>query len=317
MGANSRWRGGRRRAAFFERLEDRLCLSTIPTPTGFTATAISSTAIRLTWTDASFSETGFVISRIEVQGAGFPPKDPQQIAIVPANSTSFTDTNLLPFVAGDLSNPTQGLYQYTIVARSPVEDSNPATVSKATLAASLDTPAQFNPIVPDTFPAKVIVKGTGGDDVISLAASGGSVHVTINGNTQDFTQANISTITIYGYAGNDRILIGKHMPGVYILGGDGSDTITGGPGNDRIDGGAGDDHISGGDGDDIITGGTGKDEIYGGNGNDVIDGGDGNDKLVGGAGNDLILGGAGNDILIGGSGIDTLLGGTGNNQIIE
>ncbi len=58
-------------------------------PSGLSATAASSSAINLAWTDNSANETGFVISRSTVSGGPY-----TDIATVSANTTSFTDSGL-------------------------------------------------------------------------------------------------------------------------------------------------------------------------------------------------------------------------------
>jgi Ca2+-binding RTX toxin-like protein len=110
---------------------------------------------------------------------------------------------------------------------------------------------------------------TAGDDVVDGGLG------TVNG-------------TVYGYAGNDRLV--------------------GGTGQDRLDGGSGDDLLEGGNGNDSIWGGAGADTMNGGNGNDTLYP-DGDISVDGGAGDDLfifqaatVVGGS----LIGGSGTDTL-----------
>jgi len=107
-------------------------------------------------------------------------------------------------------------------------------------------------------------------------------------------ESRVTTIRIFGGAGNDTITINI-------------------PGNTRIktilDGGTGNDTITGGDGSDTIVGGPGNDTLVGGRGNDTLRGGAGADSLVGGLGNDTLQGDAGSDTLRGGAGQNTLDGG--------
>lgn len=114
------------------------------------------------------------------------------------------------------------------------------------------------------------------------------------------------------------------VPGLYLIGGGGRDTLTGGIDDDFIYGGANHDLIRGGAGNDTLYGGFGHDTIYGGAGDDLIVGGPGNDRMWGEAGNDTIFGvsgnnrfggGAGDDLLVGGTGNDTIYGGEGNDTI--
>jgi hypothetical protein len=63
--------------------------TTLLWPKSLTAQALSSSKVRLTWTDRSATETGFRIERSPLTDANF-----AQIATVDANITSFTDTGL-------------------------------------------------------------------------------------------------------------------------------------------------------------------------------------------------------------------------------
>jgi hypothetical protein len=58
-------------------------------PKDFSAHALSSSRVRLTWTDSSATETGFKIERSRLTNTNY-----TQIATVGANTTSFTDTGL-------------------------------------------------------------------------------------------------------------------------------------------------------------------------------------------------------------------------------
>ncbi len=114
------------------------------------------------------------------------------------------------------------------------------------------------------------------------------------------------------------------VPGLYLIGTGGRDTLNGSDGDDYIFGGTNHDLIYGGAGDNTLYGGFGHDTIYGGVGDDLIVGGPGNDRMWAGAGNDTIFavsgnnrfgGGAGDDLLFGGIGNDTIYGGEGNDTI--
>ncbi|TVS05924.1 MAG: calcium-binding protein, partial [Rhodobacteraceae bacterium] len=125
----------------------------------------------------------------------------------------------------------------------------------------------------------------------------------------------------------------EQVPGLYLIGTPGRDTIFGGTGDDYINGandrdviygntgnntlfgGGGNDTIFGGDGDDLIYGGPGNDRLWGGEGNDTIFGGPGNNRMGGGPGNDLLIGGPGHDTIYGGIGDDTIFGNAGNNGL--
>ncbi len=87
------------------------------TPTGLTATVVSSSQINLTWTDNSTDETGFRISRSLSSDSGF-----SEIGTVSANATSYSDTNLNP------GTP----YFYRVTASSLAGESNAATATATT-----------------------------------------------------------------------------------------------------------------------------------------------------------------------------------------
>ncbi len=116
----------------------------------------------------------------------------------------------------------------------------------------------------------------------------------------------------------------EDVPGQYIIGTGGRDTLTGGDGDDYIYGDTNHDVIHGGGGNNTLFGGFGHDTIFGGSGNDLIVGGPGNDRMWGQTGNDTIFGVAGNNrfgggpgdnLLVGGIGNDTIYGGIGNSTI--
>jgi hypothetical protein len=60
-------------------------------PTGLSASVVSSTAVNLSWTDASTTESGFEVERSTTLGTGF-----TMITTTAANATTFSDTGLSP-----------------------------------------------------------------------------------------------------------------------------------------------------------------------------------------------------------------------------
>jgi Ca2+-binding RTX toxin-like protein len=126
----------------------------------------------------------------------------------------------------------------------------------------------------------------------------------------------ISRVVIRGRGGNDQISVAENVGfQAFITGGRGSDTISGGSGSDTIDGGRGSDNILGNDGDDSIIGGRGNDHIDAGGGNDNCTGSRGNDSLDGGDGKDTLNGDAGNDQIQGDKGQDQCFGGAGSDRV--
>jgi hypothetical protein len=147
---------------------------------------------------------------------------------------------------------------------------------------------------------ELIVVGTGGGDVLSIARSGSSLVVSANGEVLGQFDMALAGIVVDAGAGNDLVLISYQV--------NTNAEIYAGAGNDLISGGSGDDRIFGEDGHDVILGNLG---------NDRLDGGAGNDVLFGGLGNDELLGGLGDDWLFGGLGLDLLDGGPGNNHLFQ
>ena len=113
-----------------DRDNNRMLKFTPPTPTapsGLTATAVSSSQINLTWTDASNNETGFKIERSS-GGSAF-----AQTATVGAGVTSYASTGL-----------TGGtVYSYRVRASNDQGDSGYSNTATATTPTPPATPARF------------------------------------------------------------------------------------------------------------------------------------------------------------------------------
>lgn len=112
----------------------------------------------------------------------------------------------------------------------------------------------------------VIVKGTAGNDVITLAGSAGSV--TATGLTASVTilgsEIANDVLSIDALAGDDVVQasgLGEGIIGLIVNGGDGDDNLVGSAGNDTLLGGIGDDVLIGGPGIDVIDGGPGANVI--------------------------------------------------------
>lgn len=124
---------------------------------------------------------------------------------------------------------------------------------------------------------RVIVHGTGGEDVAAVLGAGSDVSVIGLAVTVALTGAE---------AANDAL-------DLRMQGGDDAVDATGLITTMTLvaDAGAGNDVVLGGAGNDIVSGGVGDDTLEGGAGNDTLDGGEGSDVLVGGDGTDVLLNG--------------------------
>ncbi|QTA93465.1 Fibronectin type III domain-containing protein, DUF11 [Desulfonema magnum] len=92
---------------------------TLASPTGLTATVISATRIRLSWTDNSGSETGFIIERTDNMSPWV------RVTMTGADVTSFTDSTLR----------CSWQYSYRVLAHNADGDSEPAVIAKIITAA--------------------------------------------------------------------------------------------------------------------------------------------------------------------------------------
>jgi RNA polymerase sigma factor (sigma-70 family) len=164
------------------------------------------------------------------------------------------------------------------------------------------------------------VNGSAGNDQIQVSMSYGPlfniVNVVENGvTTGSFISSTVTSISVYGNAGNDTIAIGAGIGNTSINGGVGDDALYGGNGNDYIFCGEGNDYASGGAGNDTIDGWNGNDYLVGGDGSDSLLGYYGSDTLIGQAGNDSLSGEYDNDNLYGGDGSDWITGGAGDDGL--
>ena len=108
----------------------------------------------------------------------------------------------------------------------------------------------------------VIVNGTGGDDVVTVAGDASGVSVTGLSARVNITGAEAANdrLTVNTLGGDDVLDASALSSGAIALaanGGDGDDVLIGGDGNDTLIGGAGDDILIGGPGLDILDGGPG------------------------------------------------------------
>ncbi len=97
------------------------------------------------------------------------------------------------------------------------------------------------------------VTGDNGNDAISLAVSGVTLNVVVNGNATPYPLGMVSQILINTGAGNNSVTMGSGVIGATVNAGAGNDTFTAGTGNDSFVGGAGNDLLIAGSGHDVLA----------------------------------------------------------------
>jgi len=199
-------------------------------------------------------------------------------------------------------------------------------------------------VIPVMVGADLVVEGTFGNDVISIATDASQTNAIVKFGkrvTGTFPLASITgRIIVRGLEGADRITLSPKITiGADIFGEAGNDSIIGGSGNDMLDGGADNDVLKGRKGDDryVFLGDWGVDRVAeaGGAGTDLLDFSGivsdlsfqvsaspsatlGVNRVTGGRNTDRILGGSGNDTFAfaaGGRFNGTLDGGLGANSL--
>lgn len=126
------------------------------------------------------------------------------------------------------------------------------------------------------------VYGTPQLNVITVN-EGATLDIVVDGALTQFTPAQVTSISIFGFAGDDSIQINSLANGTAL-------TAYGMVGNDTIRVNAAVTQgvsLSGGTENDLLIGGSGNDVLIGGAGDDWLNGGDGSDSLTGGVGNDV------------------------------
>ena len=154
----------------------------------------------------------------------------------------------------------------------------PQTADRLTIEGSVTTemlPAGISFLAGNVGKDRLIVRGTAGDDVISIDGQ------TADLNGLDIFFENIDELLAQGGDGNDVMTVLHPCLNTLIMdGGNGNDVLTGGDGQDQLYGGSGNDILHGGNGDDLLNGGPGADQLYGEGGRDQLIGNSGFDLLV-------------------------------------
>jgi uncharacterized repeat protein (TIGR02543 family) len=174
--------------------------SSLLSPTNLSATALSSTQIKLAWTDNSADETGFLVERSATSGSGF-----ASIGTALANATNYTDSTV-----GPGSN-----YYYRVAATNALANGAPsaeasattpklpATVTLSNLSQTYDGTART--VTSTTAPTGLAVTMTYNGRVSaptntgSYAVTGTVVNATYTGSTNatlTVAAKNVSTLTV-------------------------------------------------------------------------------------------------------------------------
>ena len=150
-----------------------------------------------------------------------------------------------------------------------------------------------------------VIAGTPGNDYITIDATADFAYVvTINGAATEYPEGTLDFVVQCG-DGDDVLVVGPGVPGIYadggagndsLVGGDGPDTILGAAQKDNVYGRGGNDRLNGAGGNDKVIGDNGADRLYGGDGNDYMDGGSSRDRFYPGGGNDTCFGQSGDDV---------------------
>lgn len=151
-----------------------------PAPTGLTATPISPVSIVLAWTDNATNETGFSIER-SLNGTTF-----TGVTTVPSNTTTFTDTELLPGMS----------YFYRLFAVNNSGVSGYSAIAQAT-----------TPAMPDTTPPTLIAVRAGVGDPSRLSLTF----------TEPLTPATATQTLFYSISGFTRITAAIHADDFVVL----------------------------------------------------------------------------------------------------
>jgi Ca2+-binding RTX toxin-like protein len=119
----------------------------------------------------------------------------------------------------------------------------------------------------------LVVGGTPGNDVITIAAgtSSSSIAVTVNGVAESVPVSAFATVVVNAGAGNDSVTFsGALAVPRFVYGGPGNDTLVAGDGPAVLVGGDGNDTLTGGAARDILIGGLGADSLAGNGGDDIL-----------------------------------------------
>jgi Ca2+-binding RTX toxin-like protein len=281
----------------------------------------------LTPNDGNDSDTGAnnrqnfpVISTVDIQSSGTKLHLAGTLKSTPSRAFDLEFFSTRPLEPADVGEGPTIIGQTTVTTNASGNATFNVTFSGTISSFASFTATATDNVTHDTSEFSIPVggiylAGTNGNDNISFTAGENTIVVSINGAAQTFAAATTHFLGLDARDGDDSVTIGQGLPGIYVLGGLGRDTLSGGAGRDTLTGGGDNDTISGGTGDDRLAGSGGRDLINGNLGNDRIYGAESNDTLIGAAGVDRIFGGSGNDQLVGNGSNDKLYGEDDNDSL--
>ena len=172
------------------------------------------------------------------------------------------------------------------------------------------------------------ITDTGGNSIVvsedfSAGCSAVNAYLYDNDTTIDASGVNFSTSlyvlggngnnTIQGGAGNDVLIVGDGTNS--LTDGNGNDSLSVGNGNNILVTGNGNDSVSLGEGNNTVSLGNGNDNLYAADGNNTIRATDGEDTITLGDGNNSVMCGNGIDAVVAGDGDNTVRLGNGNDSV--
>jgi len=158
------------------------------TPTGLTATVLTPTSIRLNWTDAASTESGYYIYRALLGGAF------TRIATLSANVTTYTSSPLTP----------QTAYSYRVSSFNASGESAPATVNATTPPLAPAAPTGLTAAALDATSISLAWSDPSANEsgfYIYRALAGGSFIriATLSSNTTAYVSSGLTAGTAYSY----------------------------------------------------------------------------------------------------------------------
>jgi hypothetical protein len=181
-------------------------------PTNLAFTAVTTSGLTVTWTDANSNESGVRIYR-SLDGSTF-----AMVADLAADSTAYTDSGL---AAGTT-------YYYEVSAWNSAGEARSTPASVTTIPTSFPTFTNGISLVTRNMTSftELDLTGTSGNDSILVTQSNGILSLTADGQTVIVANT-FGNLVIHGDSGNDTITVDSSINiATLIHGGEGNDTIS-------------------------------------------------------------------------------------------